>query len=103
ISNNGIDISTQKNAMVRSIFEGEVSGIIEIPGNGMAVVVKHGGYRTVYSNLKEVLVAKGQTVETKQNIGVLIEDDKSSKSHIEIWQVTSAGMKKLNPSEWIAR
>lgn len=103
ITNNGIDISTEKNAMVRTIFEGEVSGVIEIPGNGMAVVVKHGGYRTVYSNLKEVLVAKGQSIDTKQNIGVLMEDEKGSKSHMEIWQVTSAGMKKLNPTQWIAR
>ncbi len=103
VTNNGIDISTERNAMVRTVFEGEVSGVIEIPGNGMAVVVKHGGYRTVYSNLQEVLVSKGQSIDTKQSIGVLMPDGNGSISHMEIWQVTSEGMKKLNPSSWIAR
>lgn len=103
VTNNGIDISTEANAMVRSVFEGEVSGIIEIPGSGMAVVVKHGGYRTVYSNLKEVMVSKGQKVDTKQNVGVLIAKGKSSVAHMEIWQVTSSGMQKLDPGAWLAR
>lgn len=89
--------------MVRALFEGEVSGIIEIPGQGLAVVLKHGSYRTVYSNLKEVMVAKGQMVDTKQRIGVLIDGQGRSEAHLEIWQVTSDGMKKLDPSSWIAR
>lgn len=103
VTNNGIDISTESNAMVRTIFEGEVSGIIEIPGNGMAVVVKHGGYRTVYSNLQEILVSKGQSIDTKQSIGVLMKNGNGSIAHMEIWQVTSEGMKKKDPSSWIAR
>lgn len=103
ITNNGIDISTEQHAMVRSIFEGEVSGIIEIPGSGMAVVIKHGGYRTVYSNIKEILVSKGQSIDTKQNIGILLPDGNGSKCHIEIWQVTSNGMRKLDPGIWLAR
>jgi septal ring factor EnvC (AmiA/AmiB activator) len=103
ITNNGIDISTEQNAMVRSIFEGEISGIIEIPGSGMAVVIKHGGYRTVYSNLKEVLVSKGQSIGTKQSIGLLLPEGNGSKCHVEIWQVTSSGMRKLDPAIWLAR
>ena len=103
VTNNGIDIATESQAMVRALFEGEVSGIIEIPGQGLAVVLKHGSYRTVYSNLKEVLVAKGQMVDTKQRIGVLIDGQGRSEAHLEIWQVTSEGMKKLDPSSWIAR
>ncbi len=103
ITNNGIDISTEQNAYVRTIFEGEISGVIAIPGSGMAVVVKHGGYRTVYSNLKEVLVSKGQSISTKQSLGILLPDGSGSKCHIEIWQVTSDGMRKLDPSIWLAR
>lgn len=103
VTNNGIDIATESQAMVRALFEGEVSGIIEIPGQGLALVLKHGSYRTVYSNLKEVMVAKGQMVETKQRIGVLIDGEGRSEAHLEIWQVTSEGMKKLDPSTWIAR
>lgn len=103
VTNNGIDIATESQSMVRSLFSGEVSGIIEIPGQGLAVVLKHGSYRTVYSNLKEVMVSKGQMVDTKQNLGVIITSDGRSEAHLEIWQVTSDGMKKLDPASWIAR
>lgn len=103
VTNNGIDIATEAQSMVRAMYEGEVSGIIEIPGQGMAVVLKHGSYRTVYSNLKEVIVSKGQMVDTKQNLGVLISNDGRAEAHLEIWQVTSEGMKKLDPAAWIAR
>lgn len=103
IENNGIDISTEAASFARAIFEGEISGVIEIPGAGLAVMIKHGAYRTVYSNLKEALVTKGQRVDTKQSLGVLMTDEGASTSHLEIWQVTGDGMKKLDPSSWIAR
>jgi septal ring factor EnvC (AmiA/AmiB activator) len=56
IENNGIDITTEKNATVRALFRGEVSSVIVIPGAGKAVILSHGAYRTVYSNLREVSV-----------------------------------------------
>ncbi len=102
IENNGIDIATEKNSLVRAIFEGEVSGIMNIPGSGMAIVVKHGEYRAVYSNLHDVLVEKGQLIDTKQDIGVLLQEGNQSIAHLEIWKITSAGMKKEDPSKWIA-
>ncbi|MFT4661658.1 MAG: septal ring factor EnvC (AmiA/AmiB activator) [Patiriisocius sp.] len=102
VVNNGIDIATEKNSDVRAIFEGEVSGIITIPGSGMAVVVKHGEYRAVYSNLQNVSVEKGQLIDTKQEIGVLKIDGNQSTAHLEIWKITSKGMEKENPSFWIA-
>jgi murein hydrolase activator len=103
VTNNGIDIATESQAMCRAMFSGEVSGIIEIPGQGLAVVLKHGSYRTVYANLKEVIVSKGQLVDTKQNLGVLLSNDGRAEAHLELWQVTSDGMKKLDPASWIAR
>jgi septal ring factor EnvC (AmiA/AmiB activator) len=54
---------------VRALFRGEVSSVIVIPGAGKAVIVSHGAYRTVYSNLREVSVTKGQKVDTKQHGG----------------------------------
>ena len=99
--NNGIDIATQNGAAVRAIFEGEVSGVIAIPGANMAVIIKHGEYLTVYSNLVSVSVTKGQRVKTGQSIGVagMDEADSKTEAHLEIWK----GKTKLNPSEWIAR
>lgn len=103
VTNNGIDIATDKNALVRSMFGGEVSGIISIPGAGQAVVIKHGEYRAVYSNLLEVMVEKGQNVETKEDIGVLMTDGNQSVAHLEIWKITKNGMVKEDPASWIAK
>jgi septal ring factor EnvC (AmiA/AmiB activator) len=103
IDNNGIDITTEKGAGVRAVFRGEVSSVIVIPGAGKAVIVSHGAYRTVYSNLREVSVVKGQKVETKQVVGTVLTDDNGSVAHIEIWKITSEGLVKVDPALWIYR
>lgn len=103
IENNGIDITTEKGAGVRAVFRGEVSSVIVIPGAGKAVIVSHGAYRTVYSNLREVSVVKGQKVETKQVVGTVLTDDNGSVAHIEIWKITSEGLVKVDPALWIYR
>lgn len=99
--NNGIDITTSSNATVKSIYDGEVSGVISIPGANMAVIVKHGEYLSVYSNLATVNVSKGQQVKAGNGLGVAAKDgaDGKTEAHLEIWK----GRTKLNPSEWIAR
>ncbi len=102
-NNNGIDISAQKGASVRSVLEGEVTTIFEIPGAGKVIIIKHGNYRTVYSNLASVSVSKGSKVKTKQTIGVLIDDDGVSIVHFEIHKVVAGEAIKLNPSLWVAQ
>lgn len=99
VQNNGIDISTKKGNIGRSVFEGTVSKVIIIPGEGKAILVSHGEYFTLYSYFKEVYVAAGDKISTKQNLGVLISEDSevASNMHLEIWK----GMTKLNPEKWI--
>ncbi len=101
IENNGIDIATEKGASVRAVFRGEVSSVIVIPGAGKAVVVSHGAYRTVYSNLREASVNKGDRVETKQVIGKVMTEDNTSTAHIEIWKITPNGLVKVDPAAWL--
>lgn len=101
IENNGIDITTEKGANVRALFRGEVSSVIVIPGAGKAVILSHGGYRSVYSNLREVTVSKGQKVDTKQTLGSVLTDDDGSKAHIELWKITADGLVKVDPSAWL--
>ena len=103
IENNGVDITTEKGAAVRSIFRGEVSSVIVIPGAGKAVILSHGAYRTVYSNLREVSVAKGQKVDTKQTVGTVLTDDTGSIAHIEVWKITADGLVKVDPGPWLLR
>jgi septal ring factor EnvC (AmiA/AmiB activator) len=98
--NDGIDIRTGKASPVRSIFNGEVTGTVNLP-NGSAVIVRHGEYLSVYSNLEEVYVKKGDKVTTRQHIGVVKTDSESGYAdlNLQIWK----GFVKLNPEPWLAK
>ena len=103
-NNNGIDISCPSNSQVRAIFEGEVTSVFIIPGSGKVVIIKHGNYRTVYSNLKETIVSKGDKVSTKQKIGAILSEDNSlGLLHFELHIVSGTSTKSLNPALWIDR
>ena len=97
--NNGIKLNTENGSFVRSVFEGKVSRIISIPGAGKAIIINHGDYFTVYSNLSDVLVKSGEEVELKQNLGVVIINKKTKESitELQIWK----GDEILNPSDWL--
>lgn len=103
-NNNGIDIGTSKGSGVRAVFNGKVSSVFVIPNAGKCVIISHGAYRTVYANLAEVNVTKGQEVKTKQQIGSLLPDENNnslSQAHFEIWKVSSDDMEKQNPALWL--
>lgn len=103
-NNNGIDISAPKSAQVRAVYEGEVTSVLSIPGAGKVVIIKHGNYRTVYSNLQEAYVSVGSKVNTKQSIGSLlaIEGESLSVAHFEIHLVEEGQVIRINPGLWIA-
>lgn len=104
-NNKGVDISTPKNAQVRAVFEGEVTSVLNIPGAGKVVIIKHGNYRTVYSNLKDTYVSVGSKVTTKKVIGSLLAMDgqNTSVAHFEIHKVEGSAVTCLNPTLWIAQ
>ena len=97
--NNGINIATNENAIIRAVFNGKVSRIFFIKGEGKAVLINHGEYFTVYSGLKTVSVKLGDEILTKEKIGTVLTDNSDNKTelHFEIWQ----GYDKLNPSLWL--
>lgn len=104
VPNNGIDISTKKGNIARSTFEGTVSKIIIIPGQGKVIIVNHGKYLTLYSYIKEQYVNSGDKVQTKQELGVLMDQSNESSSimHFEIWKINdNPPPVKLNPEKWI--
>jgi murein hydrolase activator len=103
IENNGVDITTEKGASVKAVFRGEVSSVIVIAGAGKAVVLSHGSYRTVYSNLRDVSVTKGQKVETGQVLGTVLSEEGTSTAHLEVWKIASDGLGKQDPSTWLLR
>ena len=101
IKNNGIDILTEENAKVRAIFAGTVTRVMSIPNYNYVIMIRHGEYLSVYSNLDEVYVNKGDMVDTKQEIGKLHTNAKDLKTelHFELWK----GKTLLNPASWLAK
>jgi Membrane-bound metallopeptidase len=100
IENNGIDIRTSRGGSVRAVFSGVVSKIFSGPNGGKIVILRHGEYLTVYTNLGSVNVSNGQKVSTKQRIGsAMVNSDGVSEINFQIWK----GNNKLNPASWIKR
>ena len=97
--NNGVKITTEEGAIVRAVFEGTVSRIIDIPGAGKAVILSHGDYFSVYSNLLKVSVKRGQSVLHKEKIGTVLTktNPKESITELQIWK----GSEKMDPSSWL--
>ena len=97
--NNGVKITTKEGALIRAVYEGTVSRIIDIPGAGKAVILSHGDYFSVYSNLLEVSVKRGQSVLIKEKIGTVLTktNTKESITELQIWK----GSEKMDPSSWL--
>lgn len=99
--NNGIDITCSSGSKVRAVFEGEVSSVFSIPGSGKVVIIKHGGYMTVYSNLQEVYISQGSKISLKQSVGSLVNEGGISSCHFEVHLISNGLPETLNPSLWL--
>ena len=100
IENNGVDIKTSLGAPVRAVFEGSVLSIFYMPFNQNSIILKHGEYFSVYSNMKTVSVKVSTKITTKQPMGNAYTnaDDGNTMVHLEIWK----GKVKLDPQTWLA-
>ncbi len=97
-TNDGVDITTTDGAPVRAVFAGKVAAVQVVMGRTV-VLINHGEYFTVYQNLKSVSVSVGNSVDTKQTIGVVANtgDDAVLKFQIR------RGQAALNPEAWISK
>jgi len=100
IENNGIDIKTTVGSEARALFEGTVVSVFSLPTTNTCIIIKHGDYFSVYSNIEDATVKTGQKVTTKQSLGKLYNDEEENitKVHIEIWR----GKEKIDPELWLA-
>ena len=98
-NNNGVNINSSKGAKARSIFEGKVIRVLLVVDK-YAVLIQHGEYFTLYSNLEQVYVKAGDKVITRQPLGLIVtnDDDDKTEVHLEIWR----GSNKMDPESWIA-
>jgi murein hydrolase activator len=102
INNEGIDIQTSKDERVKSIYDGIVKKVFAVPGANMAVIIRHGHYLTLYSNIVNVRVKPGDKVVKGQYLGEVYytkNDDNSSVLHLRIYEET----KVLNPKIWLSK
>jgi murein hydrolase activator len=101
--NNGIDITTVKGSTVKAVYGGEVTSVIIIPGAGKAVIIAHGDYRTIYSNLQDTYVTKGQIVKMDEVLGtLLVSESGTSEIHFEIRKISAEGDPvNVNPTYWL--
>lgn len=96
--NTGIDIAVKAGTPVNAVADGEVATIWWLPSYGNIVIVDHhGGYRTVYSHLADILVMQGQIVKEGESIGTSGEALEGPRLHFELWK----DREKQNPELWL--
>lgn len=101
VDNKGVNFAASRTADVLSVFAGEVTRIFFFQGLNNSVMVRHGNYLTVYSNLETVAVKSGDIVLAGDLLGRLSSsnDAKDHYLHFEIWRETT----NLNPELWIKK
>ena len=101
IENNGIEIATETNAACRSVFDGVVSSILTMPNGTIVIMIRHGEYISVYSNLSESYVEKGEQVKTKDLLGMVYTSKSGGVTVIDfqLWK----GAQKVDPQTWLMK
>ena len=100
-NNFGIEITSSGRNSARSIFKGEVTAITAISGANMTVIIRHGNYYSVYTNLVNVKVKKGEKVDTKQIIGEVYQDPSANYNSTIKFMIFEK--QYLDPELWIAK
>lgn len=101
IDNKGIYIQTVAGTKARAVYKGEVTSCFMVAGT-YAVIVQHGNYRTVYSNLSKLSVKQGDKVEAKQYIGTIFTDaeqDQKTELYFQVYKDKNV----VNPELWITK
>ena len=99
MNSNGVRIDTDKGGKARSVFSGVVSEILVVPGSNKMVMVRHGDYITIYNNLEELQVRKGDQVAIGQELGTIATSKTNGKT--TLYFVMYKNTTKLNPEQWI--
>lgn len=98
VDNQGIDIQTNQDESVKSVFDGTVATVAFVPGMNSVVIVKHGDYFTLYARLKKVNVRKGQNLKAGDVVGEVFTDNNGiSEIQFQVWK----NNQKLDPEKWL--
>lgn len=98
IKSNGVEITTNQGSQARSIFKGEVSQI-QKNGETYIVIIQHGGYFSVYQNITNVAVKKGDSVNAKERVGNVYTNSNTGKTSLKLSIFYNGEF--INPASWI--
>jgi septal ring factor EnvC (AmiA/AmiB activator) len=94
MDNPGLDIACSEGSSAFCSASGKVSLVHWLPGYNSMVIVDHGNsYRSVYANLSNSLVKKGQIISAGSVIGKTTQSVDGEFLHFELWK----GKNRLNP------
>lgn len=99
IQSNGVRIRTSRDAEARTIFNGEVYSIIKSKNNTHTILIQHGNFFTVYKNLSDIYVKKGDKLKTKDSIGKIATDPLNGQTILS-FSIFNNGIPQ-NPRFWI--
>tara|TARA_B110001452_G_scaffold163980_1_gene136746 strand:+ start:1304 stop:2521 length:1218 start_codon:yes stop_codon:yes gene_type:complete len=101
IQSNGIRIITASSQKARTIFNGTVYRIISSKNGSKTILIQHGNFFTVYKNLSNIYVNKGDEVFTKQEIGLIMTNKNSGQTILSFSLFKDN--KTENPLFWIGK
>jgi len=99
IQSNGVRIRTSSDVEARTIFNGEVYSIIKSKNNTYTILIQHGDFFTVYKNLSDIYVKKGDKLKTKDSIGKIATDPLNGQTILS-FSIFNKGVLQ-NPRLWI--
>ena len=101
---NGVELVTQPSAGVTAVFDGVVDRVLYMEKFQNLVIIRHGGYYTMYCKMGSVSVKEGDKVKTGQAIGTVGTAGGETRFHFEVWKGSSSGNHEaLDPSLWLKR
>ena len=99
IQSNGVRIRTSSDVEARTVFNGEVYSIIKSKNNTHTILIQHGNFFTVYKNLSDIYVKKGDKLKTKDSIGKIATDPLNGQTILS-FSIFNNGVPQ-NPRFWI--
>jgi septal ring factor EnvC (AmiA/AmiB activator) len=99
VKNDGVELGASPGSNVHAIFEGSVIDVVDIPGDGASIIIKHGDFYSVYSKMRQILIKPGVHVTKGQVIARLGKSEKLEKMNFQLWK----GKNKLNPEVWLKK
>ena len=101
VNNKGLDFRCEKGSVTKAVFEGKVTRIFVMPRYYKVIMVRHGDYFTIYSNIKDVYVKEGDIVKLNQKLGTVWTDPNTEETilHFELRKEKVP----QNPQKWILK